>query len=183
MPVEPQAQGGAQAVRPVARHSAVQMPPRTTQAAPSPNSGSQSVSLRQTRQCPAGPPLKAAQKPAFPVVRVQKQLGLLGLHGTSTPAVQESVSAMQTPALCARPVFFPFFPSPRPEQDWPAFLQKFPTLTQARALRVIFFFFLRLLCFFLPSDRPGIAIAPNPSAPATLRREKRSEKVRVKRSK
>src|SRR5215207_1832192 len=119
------------------------MPPSTRQAAPSPNSGSQSVSLRQTRQCPAGPPLKAAQKPAFPVVSVQKQLGLPGLHGTSTPAAQESVSAWQTPALCAWHVFLPFFPSQRPEQHWPAFLQKFPTLTQPRALRVIFFFFLR----------------------------------------
>ncbi len=110
-------------MRPVARHSVVQLPPRTRQAAPSPNSGSQSVSLRHTRQCPAVPLLKAAQKPAFPVVRVQKQLGLLGWHGTSTPAVQESASAMQMPVLCATHVllsflpFFGFLPWQMPEQQ------------------------------------------------------------------
>src|SRR5687768_14571819 len=127
------------------------MPPRTRQAAPSPNSDSQSVSLRQTRQCPAGPPLKAAQKPAFPVVRVQKQLGLLGLQGTSTPAVQESASAMQTPALCATHLllsflpFFGFFPLQMPEQHLPSLpAQALPTSTHRNALSFGFF------SFFLP---------------------------------
>src|SRR5687768_6033413 len=144
------------------------MPPRTRQAAPSPNSGSQSESLRQSRQCPAGPPLKAAQKPAFPVVSVQKQLGLLGLQGTSTPVVQESASAMQMPALCATHLllsflpFFGFFPWQMPEQHAP-FLprQASPTSTQPKAF-FGFFAFLPLPLLFLAM---GLDRASRPSDP------------------
>src|SRR3954452_16765037 len=95
-----QAHGGAQAVRPVAAQSGVQMPLKTMHAAPEPNSASQSVSVLQNRQRSANSltPLKSAQKPAFPVVSVQRQLGLLELHETAPPS-QLLESAKQMPLL------------------------------------------------------------------------------------
>src|SRR5215211_4675396 len=97
-----QAHGGTQAVRPVAAHSGVQMPPSTIHAAPAPNSAWQSVSLLQSRQMSvAASAVRSPQKAALPVVSVQTQLGLLGWHETPSPTVQVSESAKQMPALWA----------------------------------------------------------------------------------
>ena len=75
-----QAHGRTQAVRPVAAQMDVQMPFKTTHAAPGPHSSWQSLSLLQNRQCAAGPSSLPAspQKAAFPVVSKQLQLELVG---------------------------------------------------------------------------------------------------------
>jgi hypothetical protein len=79
-----QAQGRTHAVRSVLVQMGEQRPPRTMHAAPGPSSSWQSESWLQNRQIVLGlAPSKLAQKPALPVVSVQKQRELLELHGTS----------------------------------------------------------------------------------------------------
>src|SRR5689334_2982957 len=101
-----QAQGRTQAVRPVERQKVEQAPARTTHADPDPSSSWQSVSALQKRQASekslrSARKERSAQKGAFPVVSIQRQLLGSEPHPSGASDAQRVVSGKQVPLLWA----------------------------------------------------------------------------------
>ena len=130
-----QGQGRRHAVRPVATQSGEQLARSRTHAAPGPNSPWQSVSFLQNRHSLEGSfrSVKSAQKPALPLVSVQRQLSLW-LHVTPLPTVQVSVSGKQLPLLWATQIDVTGSQIPE-QQRAPSPWHGCPTSRQPKALK------------------------------------------------